>query len=520
MKVRWKQHELILATLFTVLAIAGYWWKWVRLSPEEIQSVQAAPFSQHGVPFSYLKNIFLPRASIILAPYLCYLAINLLFIPALPARSGSKKKTGGPVSGNWKKILLMTVNFILMIALLGVVFDIAAYYESQYYFSYPGFTFFPPFGYHPLPQLDITGGFKLAIFLTFTYISYACVRELMTWYIDRSGDKNAYKILLLNRVTAFLVFYFSVLYLLFSFTVPAYLHVISAVSLVLAVFAVVMSNVYWLFPLTEKYPFFSAPFITRLLVSTAVITFLFVFVIRPLALLVMPAFLSCWAVQLFVVTPLSWLAYRQQKDTIQQLRGMEKALKTSTASLQLLRSQINPHFLFNALNTLYGTALQENAGRTAEGIQKLGDMMRFMLHDNNLDQIQMTREISYLENYISLQQLRTQSSPDISIESNISTAQCDYMVAPMLFIPFVENAFKHGISLKEKSWINIRLSCHDRQIHFEVSNSVHSRQPNDPGNESSGIGLINVRERLQLLYPGRHQLIARENNREFLVRLS
>src|SRR4029077_9103093 len=95
------------------------------------------------------------------------------------------------------------------------------------------------------------------------------------------------------------------------------------------------------------------------------------------------AFLSSWALQLFIVTPITWWYYKTNEDKILQLRVVEKQLVKSKADLQFLRSQINPHFLFNVLNTLYGTALQENAVLTAEGIQKLGEMMRFMLHENN-----------------------------------------------------------------------------------------------------------------------------------------
>ncbi len=102
------------------------------------------------------------------------------------------------------------------------------------------------------------------------------------------------------------------------------------------------------------------------------------------------------------------LGHRSQKNEVLTL---EKALGRSSANLDFLRSQINPHFLFNALNTLYGTALQEQAGRTSEGIQKLGDMMRFMLHENTEEKIHLSKEVGYLQNYIALQRLRTQESP-------------------------------------------------------------------------------------------------------------
>jgi LytS/YehU family sensor histidine kinase len=192
----------------------------------------------------------------------------------------------------------------------------------------------------------------------------------------------------------------------------------------------------------------------------------------------------------------------------------------SKTDLQFLRSQINPHFLFNVLNTLYGTALQENAMITAEGIQKLGDMMRFMLHENNLDFIEMHKEIEYLKNYIALQKLRTQSSPDIIIEDNISDQNCNRKIAPMLLIPLVENAFKHGISLKERSWIKINLECSQDQIVFEVHNSMHAKIDNDPEKERSGIGFKNVLERLKLIYGNRFQISVNGDGKEFFVKLA
>jgi LytS/YehU family sensor histidine kinase len=197
---------------------------------------------------------------------------------------------------------------------------------------------------------------------------------------------------------------------------------------------------------------------------------------------------------------------------------METALAKSDANLQLLKSQINPHFLFNALNTLYGTALKGETDKTAEGIQKLGDMMRFMLHENILDRIPMDKELEYLKNFISLQKLRIQPSVNINIEDDIEEISCKMQIAPMLLIPFVENAFKHGIDPREKSWIKIELRCLDNMINFEVRNSVHSGEK-DIEHGKSGIGLDNVRERLKLLYADKHILDINETEKEFIIKL-
>ncbi|MES2455739.1 MAG: histidine kinase [Bacteroidota bacterium] len=207
-----------------------------------------------------------------------------------------------------------------------------------------------------------------------------------------------------------------------------------------------------------------------------------------------------------------------QTRRMRQLRRTEKALTRSKADLQFLRSQINPHFLFNVLNTLYGTALLDGSKRTAEGIQKLGDMMRFMLRENHLDFIPLSREIAYLHNYISLQQLRLQEETT-AVELSIDENAGGQLIVPMLLIPFVENAFKHGVQPPAKSWVKITLTCKEQEIRFEVRNSLFSATANDPEAEYSGVGLPNVRERLNLFYPGKHVLNCGIQDQEFVAEL-
>jgi two-component system LytT family sensor kinase len=143
-----------------------------------------------------------------------------------------------------------------------------------------------------------------------------------------------------------------------------------------------------------------------------------------------------------------------------------------------------------------------------------------MLHENNLDFISMNKEIEYLKNYIALQKLRTRSSETIVIEDHISVQTFDHKIAPMLLIPLVENAFKHGISLKEKSWIKINLRSTEKDILFEVRNSVHAIQDNDPEQERSGIGFANVIERLKIIYPGKFEISFNKGEKEFFVQLA
>ena len=198
---------------------------------------------------------------------------------------------------------------------------------------------------------------------------------------------------------------------------------------------------------------------------------------------------------------------------------LTKKLSQKQAELASLKEQINPHFLFNAMNTLYATALTEKAENTSKGIQQLGDMMRFMMHENNQEQIDIRNEVQYLKNYIDLQRLRLVESEKLDIKIELDDSLCLHTIAPMLLVPFVENAFKHGISLRNSSWIHVKLYCQNGRLHFSVFNSIHQIQDNDPEKYSSGIGLVNVQKRLLLLYPNQHNLKIHKTEKEFSIEL-
>jgi hypothetical protein len=530
MKVRWREHEAILATMVAAILLAGN--LWMGYHPALDQTANALPCLNNPASYNLFRNFLIPHIGMGLLIYLSYLFVNLFTVRRLIAPKKFREITSFKIATSLKKIVMpgLVCNILkkylwvilqvgLLMLLLGIGFNIANYYRNECYFNYPGFTFFPKKGYHPLPQMDITNGFWQAFLIVALYALYVFVREVIIHFIEISERKRAYRTLICNQVTAFLIPYILIPFIVASFPLTHNGDLISAYfTFILPVFLVFMSNTYWIFPLTGNWPFFSGYVMGRLLVSTFICTL--PAVITPFHEGFGTRLLANWAIQLFVITPITWLLFQQRKDKILQLRGAEKALVKSKADLQFLRSQINPHFLFNMLNTIYGTALQENAERTSGAIQKLGDMMRFMLHENTLDFIQMDREVEYLKNYISLQKLRTQSSPEIIIEDNIGEQDCNHKIAPMLLIPLVENAFKHGISLEERSWIKINLNCNNKEIVFEVFNSMHPKDHNDPEKERSGIGLKNVLERLKLVYPGKHQISVNGDGKEFFVQLA
>lgn len=218
------------------------------------------------------------------------------------------------------------------------------------------------------------------------------------------------------------------------------------------------------------------------------------------------------------------IAYLRQVLTKEKTM-LQTQVSVGAAELAGLRAQINPHFLFNALNSLYATALKEKGEQTADGIQKLGDMMRFMLQENNRDRIPLDKEIEYLRNYIAIQRMRLDETHDITIRVTIQEPNRPVAIAPMLLTPFVENAFKHGISLRSPSWIHITLTLDATTLYFKVHNSRHSRlaestDHHDPEATQSGVGLANVRKRLALIYPGQHTLDIQQSEQDYFVALT
>lgn len=184
--------------------------------------------------------------------------------------------------------------------------------------------------------------------------------------------------------------------------------------------------------------------------------------------------------------------------------------------LKFLKSQINPHFLFNALHNVYALSVIKSDA-TPEMILKLSDMLRYLLYDCSADQVPLSREISYINTYISL--LKLKDSKIRNIEAGFDTPDAGLMIEPMLFIPFIENSFKHSkIEDLEKGWIRMRLSVKAGEVVFEVQNSIP--ETDFTKDEVGGIGIDNVRRRLNLLYPNTHTLDISREPAVFSIRLS
>jgi hypothetical protein len=198
----------------------------------------------------------------------------------------------------------------------------------------------------------------------------------------------------------------------------------------------------------------------------------------------------------------------------QKLRT-ELLLEKQSGELALLRSQINPHFLFNTLNNIYSLVYKKSED-APEAVMKMSSIMRYMLYDATTDSVLLEKEIEYLKSFIELEKLRIRQKDfvELTISGNVEGRT----IAPMLLIPFVENAFKHGSRSVASPGILINLNIGSQEIRFDVSNHVR-KNPAITRDQVGGIGLTNIRRRLNLLYPGQHQLDINSGDELFHVTL-
>ncbi len=190
---------------------------------------------------------------------------------------------------------------------------------------------------------------------------------------------------------------------------------------------------------------------------------------------------------------------------------LETQLKLKEQELNYLKMQIHPHFLFNTLNTMYGFALKK-ADETPEMILKLSNLLDYLLYQVDKPFVSLTEEINHLKDYIALEQLRFNDTLEISFSSNV--IKDTIKIAPMLLIPFVENSFKHGFIKNGTLKVNITISCKDAVLVFNIKNTALNNI-----NNAYGIGLNNIKKRLELLYKDHYNLNINEKDNYFEVKL-
>ena len=221
------------------------------------------------------------------------------------------------------------------------------------------------------------------------------------------------------------------------------------------------------------------------------------------------------AVTLFIVIfvgmlrfAVDWFELEAKKKQIENERLI--------AELNFLKAQINPHFLFNTLNNLYYLAYSKSEN-TTEVIAKLSQMMRYMIYDSNHPKVLLSKEIEYMQSYISLERMRL--NDQIPIEFEVKGSIENVWITPLIFITFLENAFKHGVSNNNpNARIHLSIEMKEKECVYIVKNSKPSVK-NETG-EKSGIGLQNVQRRLELSYPGKHKLVIDDTPDAYAVQLN
>lgn len=199
---------------------------------------------------------------------------------------------------------------------------------------------------------------------------------------------------------------------------------------------------------------------------------------------------------------------------VKEQRNLQLQKENADSQLQLLKAQVHPHFLFNTLNNIYSHA-HTTSPVAARLVSGLSDMLRFMLYECNQRFVPLARELTMVKDYLSLEQIRYGNKLDVHVELPDKTD--DLQIAPLLLLPLIENCFKHGTSqMLEQPWISLHIAIRGRQLQMKLLNG---KPPQSNKTSTTGIGLENVRKRLELLYPGKHEFSITEEKEVFIVNL-
>lgn len=223
---------------------------------------------------------------------------------------------------------------------------------------------------------------------------------------------------------------------------------------------------------------------------------------------------TIWFIAVHAVT---LIFYYQRKENEDRITADKLKSEKLDMELRYLKSQINPHFLFNAMNNIYSMVYMKD-DNAADGVLKLSEMLRYVLVDCQADVIPLAKEVKYVENFIDFQMMRMEKECDMQFEKNIENE--NFMIAPMLLQPIAENCFKYSrLESNPEGYVHIRLTQKDNHFRFEAENSVAQNAVAVPSNREvkSGIGQKNVRQRLMLHYGGNYRFDVKESVGKYKV---
>jgi LytS/YehU family sensor histidine kinase len=204
-------------------------------------------------------------------------------------------------------------------------------------------------------------------------------------------------------------------------------------------------------------------------------------------------------------------------NTVREQALREKNLKEEKlgTELKLLKAQINPHFIFNALNNIYALTYS-GSQKAPESVLKLSEMLRYVFYDCSKDTVRLKEEVEYIENFIAFQQMKSEKAQNITLD--YTKADTDTVIAPMLFVPFIENAFKFSkVEEDPQAYVDMSFVTKGKKLCFRIENTLPAKGMPASG---QGLGIPNVRQRLEVLYPKRHELKIEEKNQTFRVVLN
>lgn len=329
------------------------------------------------------------------------------------------------------------------------------------------------------------------------------------------------------RISVHIIFWFCAWFFFFFYykrysEINSYTIGASLINLIVAIITVYTFN-YHLIPnillKNKKSKFFAFAFVTIVMFFYIQLLLTLLLVVKQLSdgyhlfpemLDIVMLFFNLFFV-VFIAIAIKFYKRWNEKDFQEQKVQKEKV----EAELQMLKTQINPHFLFNTLNSIYVLAMKQSE-QTANTVMKLSDILDYILYRIDTPKIAISNEIKIIENYIELEKIRFSNRVDINFTTDLKSQ--GIQIPPMLIIPFIENAFKHGVAKSiEKSWIKISIKETDGALNILVANSKTQSKVED---KTGGIGLMNVKKRLSLLYKEKYELNIFEKQMQYTVSLS
>ncbi len=336
--------------------------------------------------------------------------------------------------------------------------------------------------------------FRFLQFVQRPWVIHGVFWSLVFMLMLMAGNDNGTSLLEITRIMINIAFYMLVVYINLGYLIPRFLNQKNFMTYVLLLLAMVA--VFTPIKVMLLYITYEEVDPREFLVMNQHTIFLLLFTIAGGSTVI--KIISDWQ--------------RHQRD--------RKDLETQRmqSEIKFLKSQINPHFLFNTLNSLYALTLKKS-DKAPEIVIKLSEMMRYMLYESNERRVPLQKEVNYIQNYLALEALRQSGHADIRF--NVEGQITDQTIAPLIFIPFLENSFKHGLNHQiSDGYVHVTMKVLDNKLLLRILNSKPAQLPQPSEKTSGGIGLANVQRRLNLLYPNQYKLDIEYSDKEHIVELS